>query len=482
MVQKEAIKGADEFYINLSEEIFKSNRIDVSKDELNKVSRVLSAYPPNIANVFSFWLRNVGCVTRNKEDVMNAVKKLESHELNNLFSKYSFNSIVSEKIASKFGNYLMTIKNSDAGEIDKIAGFFADHEVYNFIVKSSKSKNKSKLQDSEILENLASEFFEIASLIPNERVKNFVFSEIKKLEKERIPIGISEEFSKIAKVFSAMNTVPRLGQRTLSTLSTLPDFEKVFLKLSEINDNNEIRELAYLLNNSVSEYNDILSNWNKVKRSLKLNYNIDFFGRYPWRVLKAMSENEDKRIKEKPLAVLIYNKSDHNGAFYYDYKVISQLSNEYDVRIIEAATDREFETWSLIMKQKYDKADLVVIAGHGSPTSIRFGGGSGPEYSLDLTDEGSFIALSELLKEGGQIVLFACSTGDRSSNQSLANIISANVHASAVFAPDKPTGPSEILLKKIKRKGTVQSVRVAEVKYTKGAYPAVYSGGELKNK
>jgi hypothetical protein len=267
MVQKEAIKGVDEFYINLSEEIFKSNRIDVSKDEINNVSRVLSTYPRNIANVFSFWLRNVGSDTKNKEAVMNAVKKLESHELNSLFSKYSFNSIVSEKLASKFGNYLMTIKNSDAGEIDKIAGFFVDHEVYNFIVKSSKSKNKSKLQDSEILENLASEFFEIASLIPNERVKNFVLSQIKKLENEQIPIGISEEFSKIAKVFSAMNTVPRLGQRTLSTLSTLPDFEKVFLKLSEINDNNEIRELAYLLNNSVSEYNDILSNWNKVKRS-----------------------------------------------------------------------------------------------------------------------------------------------------------------------------------------------------------------------
>jgi hypothetical protein len=64
----------------------------------------------------------------------------------------------------------------------------------------------------------------------------------------------------------------------------------------------------------------------------------------------------------------------------------------------------------------------------------------------------------------------------------LANIISANVHASAVFAPDKPTGPSEILLKKTKGKINTSSVFVAEVKYTKGAYPAVYSGGELKNK
>jgi len=488
MVYKE--KRADD-YTNVSKEIFKSTKMDVSEREVSYVSNVLSFYPNNIAKIFSFWLSNIASKTRNKEEVINAAKKLESQALKDLFSKYSLIPIVSEKLASKFGYYLLTKSKIKADEIDSIAIFFTENEVYNFFVKFSKS-NSSKSEVSKFLENLTSDFFEFASLMPNEKVKNFLFSEFKNLENEKTTSSgkFTEKFSKfnkLLKVFSAINTVPKLGQRTLSNLSTLPDFELIFLKLSEIEDKNEIRELAYLLNNSINDYKDILLNWERMKRSLRLDYNLEFLGRYPWNVLKHMNENVDRRIIEKPLAVLIYNKSDHNGAFYYDYELISRLLKYYDIRIIEAGTDRDFETWSLIMSNKYGKADLVVIAGHGSPVDIKLGEGVDPTYSLDLTDEGSFIALSNLLREGGQIILFACSTGDKNTNQSIANIISANVHASSVFAPDKPTGPAEIIIEKennTKRKKNFQinkyNIYVAAVKYSKGADLAVYEEGKLK--
>jgi hypothetical protein len=414
------VKQIHSQYLKFAKEAL--NAFEKSDEDIKYLSRLLSKHSLNVAGIVSVWLSNIASVKKNKQKVIKAAELFCSKEMVEVMNKYK-----SEKLASEFGKYAL---ESDISNIATISKYLLQNDVYDCFSGALKFIKKKETADS-----LISAFFNFSKVLAfskEAKAKELILSTLKRAKDES---DLKEISSKINNFFSAIYTVPSLGIRTMRTISSFPDFNDVFLNLLNLEDGNEIRELAYLLGNSPGDYKDILSNWNKIK-DLKLDYNIDHYGRYPWSVLKSMYENVEKKT-EKPLAVFIYAKSDYNGTFYYDYSVIAYLSNYYDVRIIEVDSDRDFETWSLIMKEKYGKANLVVIGGHGTPVDIRLGDGEDLHYKLDLSDEGSFIALSNLLEEKGRLVLNACSTGDPNVDMSLAGKISANLYASSVvIAPE----------------------------------------------
>ena len=106
------------------------------------------------------------------------------------------------------------------------------------------------------------------------------------------------------------------------------------------------------------------------------------------------------------------------------------------------------------------KADILIIGGHGTPTSTDFGGvGGSPKYvhdpitgrlrqsfehnDLDLSDEKEMAnpqtGISRLLKDGGQVILISCSTGKgRDEQENMTNMMyRVFPQASHVWAPTK---------------------------------------------
>jgi hypothetical protein len=212
------------------------------------------------------------------------------------------------------------------------------------------------------------------------------------------------------------------------------------------------------------QIDDFLKNNKEVITGVKEHYNIDFFGRYTWGVLKDMYENKDKK-PTRSLAVLAYPKSDWNGVFYSDIPLIKTLSKHYDLRIFESGKKSDFKKYLEKMKESYGKCDLLIISGHGSPTSITLGGSklteaetekkTGKELvklfeeelgmEISLLDEDVFNTLGGAINKGAAVILQSCSTGDSSTMRSIANVLSGFVDG-VVYAPDKPTGTPNVYI------------------------------------
>lgn len=121
--------------------------------------------------------------------------------------------------------------------------------------------------------------------------------------------------------------------------------------------------------------------------------------------------------RDRPLAVIIANTGDHNGAFE-DSLVIDDLvrSGRFDVVYEEVHTDHEAMSRLLRIHQTAEgrQIDTLMIAGHGSPTSLELGQDVSTDQSfIDVEDfsQGEFALLPNLIAPDGEVLLWACSTG-----------------------------------------------------------------------
>lgn len=86
-----------------------------------------------------------------------------------------------------------------------------------------------------------------------------------------------------------------------------------------------------------------------------------------------MSNRENDRPDKRPLAVLVYPKSDYNGAFGVHSRHVRDMVNAgYRVILHEASTAGE-AVEALKSATRRQSASLVVLSGHGTQSSIRFG-------------------------------------------------------------------------------------------------------------
>lgn len=128
-----------------------------------------------------------------------------------------------------------------------------------------------------------------------------------------------------------------------------------------------------------------------------------------------LRENRNPTRYATKLAVVILPAADQNGAFDRDTSVRSLVANGYTVRIAVAATDEEVAQFIEKVKQTQRSPDVIVIGGHGSPSSIHLGNGKNGAALLDLGDKRFMARMNKCMHLNSILVLNSCSTASRDS-------------------------------------------------------------------
>lgn len=153
-------------------------------------------------------------------------------------------------------------------------------------------------------------------------------------------------------------------------------------------------------------------------------YNIYYPMRIDYELLeKIIQEREINKPDNRPLAVVIMCRYDHNDGFYLNGNLLRNLIDKgFRVMYYEVESVEEFIK-SIKDATKEQKAKLLVINGHGSVDSIVFGEEI-PNGILSLQNEEELTeSIRDSLQEGGEILLNSCLLGKgRKKGDNLANM------------------------------------------------------------
>lgn len=186
-----------------------------------------------------------------------------------------------------------------------------------------------------------------------------------------------------------------------------------------------------------------------ISKFLNREFGITDFGRYPPELLIQQYKEQDNN--ENPYGVIVYPRSDHNGAFYqngYIFKdLLDKLDGEFSLRVVECESKIDIARALIKFDRRYNpggkghKISLAIIGGHGSENTIKFGG-QDERHRLRIQDlMGSGIQnTSRFFEEGPTIILASCSTG---ANKGIGQEMSEKIGAK-VIAPKEPTNLTEI--------------------------------------
>lgn len=178
---------------------------------------------------------------------------------------------------------------------------------------------------------------------------------------------------------------------------------------------------------------------------------------------EIVKNRESPKPDGRPLAIVVYSKADHNGAFNSIEHIATLRANGYRVMYYEARTDREFvdsaKEAAGLGKKDQQKADLLIIGGHGRADGVFLGEGqTGESGRLDLGDEKMLrdSKVGEVLAKDGQIVFQSCSTGKGEKGaDNMANLlreIFPHALKEGIWAPNADSGGLTLEFKEKKLK------------------------------
>lgn len=194
-----------------------------------------------------------------------------------------------------------------------------------------------------------------------------------------------------------------------------------------------------------------VQNYQAWKSALKDQYNIEFISRF--RSMKVLfdvlqARKEGTAVSKKPLAVLVYPKSDFNLAFE-QYPLIDRMTElGYEVVYYEASHEIQVrEALEEATQGGERKAAVIIFGGHGTANNMRLDDQSNAEtVKLDVGDFGVSpdIPLADFIAPEGDVVLYSCSNGEggEKNPHNMANTISA--HLPAGVALHSSTAPANI--------------------------------------
>ena len=161
-------------------------------------------------------------------------------------------------------------------------------------------------------------------------------------------------------------------------------------------------------------------------------------------VVDALIRNrEATRFDGRPIATLVYNQDDWNGAFVEHDKIIEWLGvHDYCVMFYESSTEDEVisalhNATKRSEESRTQPAKVIILGANSRRTLMNFGTSEGEEYDLDLTDFEKLLAagVAATLEQGGQLILIACSAG--AGQDKVENIVNM---LRRVFAQAKEKG------------------------------------------
>lgn len=163
---------------------------------------------------------------------------------------------------------------------------------------------------------------------------------------------------------------------------------------------------------------------------------IEYPERLPREHLNELIQNRLNLTPDgRPLAIVVWPKGDHNGAFYGGKNEFQELiAAGYRVLYFEAESDTQFMealfTGTRLGTSFEQRADLLIVGGHGSRERLWLERDNHPlpdgRGTIDFSDEKRFkaIGLGATLAPGGQIVLDSCSNGEgRAEMDNMANFM-----------------------------------------------------------
>lgn len=166
-------------------------------------------------------------------------------------------------------------------------------------------------------------------------------------------------------------------------------------------------------------------------------FGIQHFARYPTEVLLRQYERSMGR-STRPTVLAIFPDYDYNGAFYPAGERLGDLSGRFDTIIYERGTENGFYHAAADFRRNFGRTGNLIIAGHGSPESVRLGEDS-DEGRLDISDEARITALREVLLPGSSTVLVSCSTG---RDEHSIGALFSRLLGSTLYAPIVPSNIS----------------------------------------
>ncbi|HEV7702056.1 MAG TPA: hypothetical protein VGO63_01255 [Candidatus Paceibacterota bacterium] len=208
-----------------------------------------------------------------------------------------------------------------------------------------------------------------------------------------------------------------------------------------------------------------------VLATLKKDFNLDHFGRYP---IEMLIKQANEGMQEG-MGLAVYSKADHNGTFYSNVKwLFKQFPTDSKGTCVFETNDPIGDLPALSLKLRHlikngTHIPYVILSGHGTPQSIQYG---------RHDQEGGDLIVDEKLKEQSRLImpllkdttliLQSCSTG-----QEIARELSELYEATAIG----PSMDGDIVEFESNPKG---SDELFTVKYLgDGMKTMVYKNGEL---
>ncbi|MCC6806733.1 MAG: hypothetical protein IT381_04875 [Deltaproteobacteria bacterium] len=139
----------------------------------------------------------------------------------------------------------------------------------------------------------------------------------------------------------------------------------------------------------------------------------------------------------RPLAVVVYPKDDHNGAFESANarEDLKALSVTHRLVFIEARNDADAVA-GIKAATKNRPTGLLILGAHGAPTAMEWSKGNDAVAGSKTFKKGE---LDAALAPGATVILESCSTGSGRFDQlNMANFFSWLMPSATVHAPTKP--------------------------------------------
>ncbi len=228
-----------------------------------------------------------------------------------------------------------------------------------------------------------------------------------------------------------------------------------------------VKEFLKKYNNSLEGSSEFKKQYEERMNELNLKVEGENKKRYSLPTLDLVSRNWNSEKADKPVALVILNRNDWNGAFLNIDELYYSLSDKYYLLITEASEEEEAQEQLKKAKEKFGAISFVLIGGHGEPSQINLGDGDGEKYYIDNKDKDFFNVLKDSTRDGAVVVLQSCSAGKGDS--SIAEELSMGSQRT-VFAP---TCPSNIRRFVLGDKGVVDVEYVNGVQVTRKFEPKI---------
>ncbi len=151
-------------------------------------------------------------------------------------------------------------------------------------------------------------------------------------------------------------------------------------------------------------------------------------------LINAVKERTSPRVDGRPLAVVVMSRADGNQFMEGNRESLAGLQKAgYRVMFYEAGTDTQLVDSLHAGTAQGQKADVIIMMGHGSRTAMALGGddprtsGQGvtnDAMTLTIQDERLLAGAGSTLKAGGTIVMVSCSLGEGGKgSDNMANML-----------------------------------------------------------